>query len=58
MTMTQLVSEVHQATQVERDLILRRAREAWPNTVDFKPVQVRLLQRAIQDSNAIRSLKS
>jgi hypothetical protein len=47
MTLSTLVSEVQQKVQVPRDEILRRAREAWPATIDFKPVQVSLLAHAL-----------
>lgn len=43
MTMHQLVSEVQSKTALPRELILCRAREAWPGTIEFKDVQVRLL---------------
>lgn len=47
MTIHQLVNEVQAGTGVNRFKILQRARESWPNTVDFKPVQVRLLSAAL-----------
>ena len=43
MILAALVTEVQQQTGVSRDLIARRAREAWPQTVDFKDVQLRLM---------------
>jgi hypothetical protein len=46
-TIHQLVNEVQAGTGVNRFVILQRARESWPNTVDFKAVQVRLLSAAL-----------
>jgi hypothetical protein len=43
MTMHELVTAVQQETGFPRHVILSRAREAWPQTIDFKDVQVRLL---------------
>jgi hypothetical protein len=60
MTMSQLVTAVQQDTGAPRELILRRAREAWPATIDFKEVQTRLLaaqlRREENPGNLIRVL--
>jgi hypothetical protein len=47
MILSALVSEVQQQTSLPWELIVQRAREAWPNSVDFKEVQVRLLVDAL-----------
>ena len=47
MILSELITQVQQQTGEQRDTILRRAREAWPNCVDFKDVQVRLLVDAL-----------
>lgn len=48
MTMFELVSSVQEQTGTERSEILRRAREAWPTVIDFKPVQVALMAGRIK----------
>ena len=47
MTISSLISQVQVRVSAPRELILRRAREAWPNSVDFKDVQVRLMVDAL-----------
>ena len=47
MTLHDMVTEIHERTHVDKIEILSRAREAWPQTVDFKPVQARLLEKAL-----------
>lgn len=48
MTMQELVTEVEKQTGLARFEILRRAREAWPEVIDFKDVQVRLMADSIR----------
>jgi hypothetical protein len=55
MTMHELISEVQAKTCLPRELILRRAREAWPATIDFKDVQVRLLADQLRRSENPRN---
>ena len=48
MLLSALVSQVQsslelQGVYVPRETIVSRAREAWPQTIDFRDVQVRLL---------------
>ena len=47
MILSDLISQVQQQTGLQRDTILRRAREAWPTCIDFKEVQVRLMVDAL-----------
>jgi len=55
MTMHELVTAVQQDTGQPREMILRRAREAWPATIDFKDVQVRLLAEQLRRSENPRN---
>ena len=47
MTLLELIDEVYERTHVDRVEIFSRARAAWPGAVEFKPVQMRLLERAL-----------
>lgn len=52
MILSTLITQVQEQTGFPRDMILTRAREAWPTSVDFRDVQVRLLVDAIQRERA------